>query len=119
MTLAEAVQLSDEEASLLVFIFLVFLAMVALLCVAAVLGCVWAYRAGRGSNLALKGWITAATPFVVAMMLPIPTMLAKGFNVFWLVPVSVLVVHAALYGLGRAVGARSPVVPPASHGWSG
>lgn len=119
MTLAEAVKLSDEAADLLVFLFLVFLAIVALSCVAAVLGWVCAYRAGRGSNLALKGWIAAATPFVAAMMLPIPTMLAKGFNVCWLVPVSVLATQAALYGLGRAVGPRPTAVAPAGHGWSG
>ena len=115
--LAEAIQLTDAEASLLLYIFFAFLGAVATACVVAVLGCVWAYRAGRGSKRALKGWIAAGGPFLLALLLAMPTLLAEGFIVFWLPPVSVLVAQGALYGLGRALGPR-PTAAGARQEWA-
>ena len=99
MTLAEVVQLTDGQVAFLILILVLLLGVVVLCCVAVVLGCVWAYRAGRGSSRARHGWIVVGSFEVVALLLPIAGRFGGGFDFLMLGP---LAAQGALFLLGRS-----------------
>lgn len=62
LMLAETISFSDEE---IMFYLLVLLAMLMTYVVVTALGCVWAWKAGRGSQPALVGWVLVGSMEVV------------------------------------------------------
>lgn len=107
MTLAETIQLTNAEATVLLLILLALFLMVVALAVLAVLGCVWAYRAGRGSKRARQGWIIVGTIESLALLLFIPSALGAHLSIPVLFPVLALAAQAGFYLHGRSRGPRS------------
>lgn len=77
--LAETVSFTEEE---MLVILLVLLGILALHVVAALLGCFWAWRAGRGSQLALVGWLLVLALEGLYVMMAIPSLLEARPNLF-------------------------------------
>ena len=88
-------------------VFVIILLVLALFLVAAGVGCVQAYRAGRGGQSALMVWAAIAVFEVVLSV--------SGFYVLF---VPVLLVQIGLYVVGRATspppagGGPGPAIPP-------
>ncbi|MEO5679000.1 MAG: hypothetical protein ABIS47_04945 [Acidimicrobiales bacterium] len=105
--LAESIQLTNAEATALLLILLALLLIVVAMAVLAVLGCVWAYRAGRGSRRARQGWIIVGTIESLTLLLSVPSALGRHLSISMLFPVLALAAQAALHQLGRSRGPRS------------
>lgn len=75
--LAEAVSFTEEQ---MLVILLVILGVLALHVVAAALGCVWAWRAGGGSQLALVGWLVLLGFEVLYVSMAVPGLLGGEPN---------------------------------------
>ncbi len=95
--LAETITFTDEE--ILVFL-VVLLAFAALTLTAVVLGCIWAWLAGRGSQRALVGWVIIGSLEGLVLLSAIPG-LFSGPNLFPLLPLTVLGLQVGLYLGGR------------------
>jgi len=98
MTIAETPQLFDGRA-LLILLGILVLEAILLLCVAT--ACVWAYRAGRGARLALRGWIAVAVVEIGFQVLATVGMIQKGFDSAGLLPGGMLAFQAVLFALSR------------------
>lgn len=107
VTLAESIQLTNAEATVLLLVLLALLLMAVALGVLAVLGCVWAYRAGRGSRRARQGWIIVGSFEGLVMLGFLPALVGRHPNLLVLVPIVALVIQVALYLFGRSIGPRS------------
>ena len=95
--LAEAPQFSAGDIAL---ILLVLLGMALLVVAAAVLGFVWAVRAGRGSRQALAGWLTVAA-LEAALVLSLVPALGQG-KLAILLPLGLLAGQALVYWRARS-----------------
>lgn len=98
MILAETMKL---DGGTMFVILVIFLGIAAVICAVFALGCVWAYRAGRGSQLALIGWGIVASSEALIVVVTTPGMIGRGFNWLVLFPAGALVGQAGLYLLGR------------------
>lgn len=100
--LAETIKLSGGEVLVVLLVLLGILAVVAAV---VVLGCVWAWKAGRGSELALALWIVCASLEALALLGAAPSLI-KG-NFFIVGPTGALGLQAALY-FGARTSAGGP-----------
>jgi len=68
--LAETVSFTDQQILIILLVLLGFLVVAV---ASFVLGCFWAWRAGRGSQSALVGWLLIGVlPFSCALLASIP-----------------------------------------------
>lgn len=109
MTLAETPQLLNGGGLLVVLMLLLLTATA--LGSAAVLGCVWAYRAGRGSRLARDGWVAVALAETLLQLLLATSIPEGGVTVWSAVPAGLLALQVAL-----CVGGRRRRPAPAAAG---
>ena len=96
--LAEAVSFTEEE---ILVILLVLLGMLLVAVSAVVLGCIWAWRAGRGSQLALGGFAAVVGLEALATVARLPD--AVGGDVA-MAPAAVIALQVALYLTARGRG---------------
>ena len=94
--LAETVSFTEEE---ILVILLVLLGMLLAAGVFVTLGCVWAWRAGRGSQLALAGAITVVTIEAIVLLPTLPAVL-RG-DLFVVAPAGAIALQAVLYFVAR------------------
>jgi hypothetical protein len=94
--LAETVSFTEEE---ILVILLVLLGMLLAAVVFVALGCVWAWKAGRGSQLALAGAITIVSFEAMAFLAALPSVLSGDF--FVVVPAGALALQAILYFVAK------------------
>ncbi len=94
--LAEAVSFTEEE---MFVILLVLLGMLAAAVAVVVLGCIWAWRAGRGSQLGLAGMIVVMA-LEASVFMPAAAA-ALGGNPFVILPAGALAAQTALYLVAR------------------
>ena len=97
--LAETPQLIDGEV--LVFLLVLLVAMLLATVAVFALGCLWAWKAGRGSQPALVGWILVASLEAFALLLGVLSLLDGTVNLFLTAPLGALAVQAALYAVAR------------------
>jgi len=91
--LAETVKLSGGEV---LIILLVLLGMLAVVLAVVVLGCVWAWKAGRGSETAKVLWIVCASLEALALLSAAPSALfGRSFAAVF--PAGALGAQLALY----------------------
>ena len=97
--LAETPQLIDGD----VLVFLLVLLVAILLAAAAVvaLGCLWAWKAGRGSQPALVGWILVASFESYLLLHGVLILLGGTGNLFLIAPLGAIGVQGALYAVAR------------------
>lgn len=91
--LAETVSFTEEE------ILVILLVLVAILMAAAALvglGCLWAWKAGRGSQAALVGWSIVGALELLAAAAALPS-LVTGPQPFVSAPAAALAVQVSLY----------------------
>jgi len=97
IVLAETVSFTDQEILVILLVLLGFLALVV---ITLVLGCFWAWRAGRGSQMALIGWlIMGPLVLVPTMLMSIPGVFNGNF--FLMFPLAALATQVALYFAAR------------------
>jgi hypothetical protein len=94
--LAETVSFTEEE---ILVILLLLLGMLLAAVVFVALGCVWAWKAGRGSQLALAGFITVLAFEGMAFLPALPALLNGNFVV--VVPGGAIALQAVLYFTAR------------------
>ena len=91
--LAETVSFTEQE---MLIILLVLLGFLVLTVAAFVLGCFWAWRAGRGSQAALVGWIVVGPLVLVpAVLVSLPGVVRGSFS--FIFPACLLATQGALY----------------------
>lgn len=98
MLLAETVSFTEGE---ILVIILVLLGMLAVVVATVGLGFFWAWRAGRGSQLALAGWICIASLEAVAVLGSVASLFSSGPNPVVAGPLGALVGQGALYFVTR------------------
>lgn len=103
--LAESVSLSGSEV---LVILLVLLALLVATIATAVLGCLWAFRAGRGSPLALVGWLLVAFVEVIAMVPALADLRFGAPSMVGFAPLGALAAQVALYVRGKAARREGP-----------
>lgn len=91
--LAETVSFTEEE---MLIIMLVLVGILVATVAVVGLGCLWAYKAGRGSQAALGGWLIVAALEVVALVASLPG-LASGPSLLLSLPTGALAAQAGLY----------------------
>lgn len=101
--LAETVSFTEEE---ILVIMLVLLGMLAVVVAIAVLGCIWAWRAGRGSQRALIGFVVVASLEGMASLAAVPALLEDRSLVF-IGPVWALGAQVGLFLWARAKDGRA------------
>ena len=101
--LAEAITFTEEE---ILVILLVLVGILVVGVVVVVLGCIWAWMAGKGSVLALVGFLVIASLEAPLLLASIPG-LVTDLNLAVLGPLAVLGLQVALYLGGRASAGRS------------
>lgn len=94
--LAEAVSFTEEE---ILVILLLLLGMLLAAVVFVALGCVWAWKAGRGSQLALAGAITIVSVEALVLLVTLPSVLSG--DPFVVAPGGALALQAGLYFVAR------------------
>ena len=94
--LAETVSFTEEE---MLFIMMVLLAILAVAVTLGMLGCLWAWMAGKGSQRALGGWIFVAMLEVPAVIAALPG--AVEGSLFAILPLGIVALQVALYLAGR------------------
>ena len=97
--LAEAVSFTEEQ---MLVILLVILGILAAHVVAAGLGCLWAWRAGRGSQLALVGWLAVLGLEVLYVLMAVPGVLQGEPNAFLMSAALPLGAQAFLFARSRS-----------------
>jgi len=97
--LAETIKLSGGEV-LVILLVLIGMAVVAAAFLA--LGCVWAWRAGRGSQAALAGWIVCAVVEGLLLLQVIGSLFQGRPNFLGAVPAGALAAQVGLYLAARA-----------------
>ncbi len=110
--LAEAVSI---DGGTLVLILVLFFAFVGVTVGLAVLGCVWAYRAGKGSASSRTGLICIGVLEGFALASIGLSLLRGGFSPFSVAVVVLVAAQIGLYALGRANRPPSPL-PAAQPG---
>jgi len=118
--LAEAVSI---DGGTLVLILVIALAVLALAVGVAVLGCVFAYRAGKGSSAAMIGLIIIGVLEAFSLLSATGNLLRGDFNLFSTLALIPIAAQIGLYLLGRSrrsatslPGAFVPRPPP-PPGW--
>lgn len=120
--LAEAVSI---DGGTLVFILVIALAVLALAVGVAVLGCVLAYRAGRGSSNAMVGLIIIGVLEAFSLLSATGNLLRGDVNVFSTLALIPIAAQVGLYFLGRSRRPAAshpgafvpPPPPPPPTGW--
>ena len=90
----------------ILFILLVLLGILAVNAVVVTLGCVWAWRAGKGSRRALVGWIIIGSVETLALVASIPDLIS-GASRFVVLPLAVIALQVALFLSGRSSAPHS------------
>jgi hypothetical protein len=103
--LAETIKLSGTEVLIILLVLLG-----SLLAVVAVmgLGCLWAWRAGRGSQLALAGWVVCGTLEGSVILLGLASLLRGQVNAVGTVPAGALAAQVGLYLAARGKPRPAP-----------
>ena len=90
----------------ILLILLVLVGLVAVAVATFALGCVWAWRAGRGSKAALVGWVAVGSLEVLLLLPSLPAVL-RGELVALPVPLGALACQVGLYLTAkRKLGSR-------------
>ena len=112
LIVAESVSLNGGE----MFVVLVVLVAILLVMLAMLVGgCIWAYRAGRGSSASLVGaGVVAATALVIATF-----GVGSGGYVAAVMAFGVLALQAGLFAAGRSAGPNAPTVHQQPYGGGG
>jgi len=98
LVLAETIKLSSGEVTV---ILLVLLGMVIVFVGTLTLGCLWAWRAGQGSQLALGGWVVCGTLEGLLMLTSLPGLATGRPNLLAGVPAGALAAQVALFLVAR------------------
>jgi hypothetical protein len=110
MLFAETPQIVDPGA---IFIGLLLLMAVFTATSAVVVGGgMLAFRAGRGSRRALRGWLVLAVVGLLIALAMVPDVLEGRLLQPFAVVSAILVAHVVLYAGARATSARRPDGPP-------
>jgi len=96
--LAETIKLSGTEV---LIILLVLVGILAIGVAVLGLGCLWAWRAGRGSQLALAGWVVCGTLEGSVVLLSLVDLLRGRVNALAIIPAAALAAQVGLYLAAR------------------
>lgn len=96
--LAETIKLSGTEV---LIILVVLVGILASGLAVLGLGCLWAWRAGRGSQLALAGWVVCGTLEGAVVLLSLVDLLRGRINPLPVIPAAALAAQVGLYLAAR------------------
>ena len=96
--LAETVSFTDEE---ILVIMVVLIGLAAGVVAIALLGCLWAWRGGRGSQTALVLWLIVASLEGQTLFTAVPGILRGGGSPWLAAPLGALAVQVGLYLTAR------------------
>jgi hypothetical protein len=96
--LAETIKLSGTEV---LVILLVLVGILAIGVAVLGLGCLWAWRAGRGSQLALAGWLVCGTLEGAVILVSLVDLVRGRINPLPSIPAAALAAQVGLYLAAR------------------